>query len=83
MEFRVTCFSNKTEKLVDEFSLLGVPLSKLQSIFGCSRDDPMYYCYPIDEEKAVFFQCFFGIEFNFDQYCYFLEQYAESDDTQH
>ncbi|WP_456077465.1 DUF7683 domain-containing protein [Endozoicomonas gorgoniicola] len=76
MEFRVTCFSNETEKLINEFPLSGVPLSKMQSLFGRPSEDPMYYCYPIDEEKAAFFQRFFGIEFNFDQYCYFLEQYV-------
>lgn len=78
MGFWVTCFHKKTEKLVSETPLRGVSLSKLQSLFGEPPNEPMFYCYPIkDEEKAALFNRFFGIEFNFSEFNYYLSNFAD------
>ncbi|WP_152558842.1 DUF7683 domain-containing protein [Endozoicomonas numazuensis] len=78
MGFRVECFSKKTRRLVDETYLRGVPLSKLQALFGEPAFHPMCDSYPIkDEEKAAFFNRFFGIEFNFSEFNYYLSNFAD------
>ena len=79
MKFRVECFNNRTEELVNHVDIAGVPLSKLQSLFNRPADDPMHYCYEIDEETATFFSYFFGISFDFKLFSYSLCQIADSE----
>ena len=77
MKYRVECFSNETEKLISHFDITGMPLSKFQELFDRPSDDPMHYCYEIDEEKAKFFSFFFGIDFNFELFSYSLCKIAD------
>ncbi|WP_252177427.1 hypothetical protein [Endozoicomonas sp. 4G] len=82
MGFKIECFSNRTERLVDEKPISGTPLSKLQDLFEVPRNNSMYDGgYPIEEkdvEKIRFFSYFFGINFDFHKNSYFLIYRADS-----
>ena len=77
MGFWITTYSKETGWLVDKVPLTGIPLSKLQTLFGEPPNEPMVYRYPIDQEKAKFFSRFFRICFNFEEYNYCLQNIAD------
>lgn len=68
----LSVFDKKTEKLIRDYELKNVNLSKMQKVFNQDPTDPMYYCYQITEKEAPYFRKKYGRRFHFKKREYFL-----------
>ena len=71
----ITCFDNKTEKLIKEFDISTIPLKKLQEICDVECNNPMYDCYQITEDKKDYFENYLKAELDLIQNAYYIEAY--------
>ena len=79
MKFWITYFHRQSGKFTNKIPLEGIPLLKLQELFGVPPQNPMYDAYPINSpEKIHFFELFYGVEFNFQEYNYYVETFSDS-----
>ena len=74
----ITCFDKQTERLVKEILLLGVPLKRLQEIFGEPEEDLMYESYRLDADKARMLQPYAMEQIDIKRYDCYLDCYEES-----
>ncbi len=71
---RIIRYYDKTnDYVVDEIVLPEIPLEQLQLLFNVDIENPMYDCFPIDEEKESFFKEYVDVSFLFDNFEYYLE----------
>ena len=69
----VTVFSNADESLVEVHQLEGVVLSQLQKQWSEPEIEPMFACFPIEEDQREFIEELIECELNFEVYSYFAE----------
>jgi len=69
----IRCFDKKTEELIQEIPLPDIPLCQLQSAFSLGADEPMYDCYPVNKKLIALLSEFTSINFELDEFDYFLE----------
>jgi len=69
----VTVFSNADESLVGVHELEGVVLSQLQKQWSEPKTEPMFACFPVEEDQREFIEELIGCELNFEMYSYFAE----------
>jgi hypothetical protein len=72
----VEYFSNETDELVGEIPLPQCELAELQRIWNAPCDEPMVECFSIEEDQALFFREFAGVDFDFTRYSYYLAAYT-------
>ena len=67
-------FEKDGDNLVGEKPIGDVTLSTLQKLFGISRENPMYDCYPVEfPEQTEYLQKVLNVEIDTQSYDYFLE----------
>lgn len=70
----ITIFKkNDDESFLGDISIDKIELSELQKIFNLESSNPMYDCYEVSTEHALFFKEKVGIDFDFKKYTYFVE----------
>lgn len=70
---RIRWYEKLGDRLIGETTLHSISLAELQTWFGESVDDPMYYCYPISEPQARCFHQKLKETLDLEQYSYYLE----------
>ncbi len=74
-------FSNETEELAGEFVLPQIDLAEIQRLWNQPSSEPMIDNFSIEEGQADYFRSVCHIQFDFDQYSYFLTAYTSDWDT--
>lgn len=69
----ITVFSNADESLVGEHELEGIELSQLQKQWSEPETEPMFNCFPVEEDQREFIEELIECELDFDVYSYFAE----------
>jgi hypothetical protein len=69
-------YSNETDELTGEYILPEVGLSELQQVWNAAPTDPMVESFSIDPKQAQFLRGLAEIDFDFEQYSYFMSAYT-------
>ncbi|MCL1472002.1 DUF7683 domain-containing protein [Argonema antarcticum] len=69
----VRWYDKNGDKLVGQSTLQDIKLSDIQDIFGESKDNPMYDCYPVNAFHVNQLKKFVEDEIDIDYYDYFVE----------
>lgn len=71
----IACYDKENDALVQEIELLDIPLANLQRIYGIDSTNPMYDCYPINQDNIPFFKSYTHDEIDITKYSCFLETF--------
>ena len=74
----INYYEKENEEAAGEIVLPEDSLNKLQKIFQRPNDDLMYEIYPISLYEANELTRIFNIDFNLEQYDYFLDCYVDN-----
>lgn len=66
-------FNKNSDALIRSYEITRLNLNEIRRLFRQKPRDPMYYCYPITEKEAPYFQKKYGNRFYFKKYVYFLD----------
>jgi hypothetical protein len=73
----VISFNRNDERLAGEDELPGVPLARLQALFGLGADDPLVADYPIEtDQQYEFFERLIATPFDRAKFLYYLTNYG-------
>lgn len=74
IERMISKYSKKSEELIEEISINNIELQILKNIFNPpSSDQAMYNPYEIKKAESVEIDNFVHIEYDFENYSYYLE----------
>ena len=73
----VTAFFKSNDELAFESGLFTISLKRLRQIFKCSPDDQMIGMIPVRPDQGIELVRFVNIEFNFDEFEYFVQERLE------
>ncbi len=82
----ITLFSKKTEEFIGEYELSSFDLKNFQNEFGETvLDNPMYDCYPINENNINFLKNYMTKEptWDFINNLYYLEAEGRTSNSRH
>jgi hypothetical protein len=71
-------FTKADESLVGEVELAPIELSALQKYFEAEQDDPIFDMYQIEPVDVAFFKPYTHLEFDFEQYDYWLAAFTNN-----
>ncbi|MHB1155642.1 MAG: DUF7683 domain-containing protein [Phycisphaerales bacterium] len=66
-------FDRKSDEMAGSAPLRGIHLATLQQLFGRSKADPMYDCYPVTARQTPRLQSCVDAPIQLDRYDYFVE----------
>ncbi|MEN0056383.1 MAG: hypothetical protein AAGC65_22075 [Mucilaginibacter sp.] len=71
-------FDKADDSLVGQVDLAPIELSILQNYYEVDAEDPLFDMYQIEPVDATFLKPYTTLEFDFDQYDYWLAAYTDN-----